>query len=391
MSIGRIINNGSPLFQSLRPRLVWIKPITCFRAFSQIRSRSEVDAIQKERLEKALRELVEFHKNNVKIGLVNRSKVIREAEEQAHREWNWLKDEIGLNTTKKLDAIKTEKIIRLTQRLLNNEPISYVLGNQPFGPLLIKCAPPTLIPRPETEALVEHIFDQLKDTFRQHLRQQNDEAKPLRILDLCTGSGCISLLIRHRLLELISKETYTKFQNPAFQIVGVDIADSALQLSNENLALYNHGEDYGKLASQYGNLVLISFEQVDMLNDTSIRTFIAQHGPFDAVLCNPPYIPAKEWKELDASVRDWEDRLALVGHPDNESDGLLFYRRLADLVDRHNLSASSVNQHFPLVATEVGHDQAEKVRDIFTGQKKLSLLEIWTDPFGKQRAVIAKM
>ncbi|PWN36242.1 S-adenosyl-L-methionine-dependent methyltransferase [Meira miltonrushii] len=393
MNIGKIANNGSSLFQSIIPRPIWNtrSQINFSRAFSQTEKRSKADAIQKQRLGKVLKNLVEFHKSQVAINQESRAIALREAEEQAFREYNWLMEEVKLDTTKKYETRKTEKVIELAQRLSNGEPLSYVLGNQPFGPLLIKCMPPTLIPRPETEALTEYIFEQLRDAFREHIHRQEGQMRPLRILDLCTGSGCISLLIRHRLLELISKETSSQSQSPAFQILGVDIADSALQLARKNLALYDTDADHGDLVSQYGHLVPVSFERGDMLDESKFCDFIAQHGPFDVVLCNPPYIPAKEWKELDASVREWEDRLALVGHPDNESDGLLFYRRLAQSIEIHELLALSKNGQLPLVAMEVGHDQAEKVREIFAGQKKVPQLEIWTDLFDKQRAVIAKM
>lgn len=389
MNIARIIKHGSSSVRSIwNPR----SPLTFSKAFSQTEIRSEVNVAQKHRLAKVLKKLIEFNKNQVAINHTDRTTALREAEEQAFREYGWLMDEVKLDTTTTKDSIrKTEKVIELANRLMNNEPLSYVLGNQPFGSLVIKCAPPTLIPRPETEALIECIIEHLRPAFREHIHQLGKQKKQLRILDLCTGSGCISLLIRHRLLELISKETSGHLQNPAFQIIGVDIADSALQLARENLTLYDQEKDNRELASRYGHHVPTSFEKVDMLDDNTLSAFIAQHGPFDVVLCNPPYIPAKEWNELDKSVREWEDRLALVGHPDNESDGLLFYRRLAHLTNTPHFLASSKNEQLPLVAMEVGHDQAEKVKDIFTGQKKVSRLEIWTDPFEKQRAVIAKM
>lgn len=399
MNLAKNGNYGSFLLRWVRGKSLQtssFQVLPC-RNFSQSKPIFQSSMKQKEGLDQILKKLVNFYKGNVGHHHSNRSDELLEAEKQAKRELNWLIEKVESSTKSSDNQMRVTTVSNLVQRLLNHEPLSYVLGDQPFGPLSIQCVPPTLIPRPETEALTEYVFDQLKHTFSNHLSQIHNHSKPIQILDLCTGSGCISLLLRHRLLELISKDAIKDynvnrkpFHNPPMRIIGVDIADSALKLAGQNLNSYNQDENYQDLVSQNGYLVPITFEKLDMLNDTSIDDFITNHGPSDVIICNPPYISQKEWKRLDVSVRDWEDRLALVGHAKNESDGLFFYERLANLIETKKLLASSTNKELPLVSMEVGHDQAGKVRDMFVAKQNVSRIGIWTDPFGKERAVIAQ-
>lgn len=147
-------------------------------------------------------------------------------------------------------------------------------GNQPFGPLLLNVRPPTLIPRPETEEWACRLADLLAVD------------PPATILDLCTGSGCIPLLLLHAL--------------PATRAHGVDLSPAALALARENAALQRLGTRF-------------ETAERDLFAHGFAARWAEAHGPADLVTSNPPYIPAREMRTLDRAVLDWEDERALLG------------------------------------------------------------------------------
>lgn len=296
--------------------------------------------------------------------------------------------------------------------------ILFSAGNQPFGPLTILCEPPTLIPRPETEFLAEHLASCLRrDVHRDgsiaRSQLQGTTKKevlsppPLRILDLCTGTGCIALLLRHHLLDALrdapaaSKGTLQPQASKVLRatVTAADISFAALALARSNArvnaAQHATSDDLAR--------VPLSIEWVDMMDDASIATLRsgeredASHGQllFDIVVCNPPYIPAHDWVSLDRGVRAWEDRLALVGSDaagasHTQLDGLHYYRRLASLLSRKRLLAppSSSPRETPSLAVEVGKGQAGPVAAMFRrAAPPTATVETWRDPFGVDRAV----
>lgn len=299
-----------------------------------------------------------------------------EARQRAQNEWRWIvgaaKERVKDSDEKVADVLA--HVRQMTERSLEaDEPLAYVLGNQPFGPLSIVCRSPTLIPRVETEALVEHVVDfyvgQLKAC---HHGQISD--KPVRILDLCCGTGCIALLLRHRLVEYArsSKEPIKA------DILAIDSSSEAVELARENYGL--------QCASDEDN-VDFNVRLVDLFDEKAMRAIIHSHGPFNVIVCNPPYIPRSDWLSLENSVRMWEDERALVGDTSNgsEGDGLDFYRRLCELFNESHCLAS-FSSIPALVAVECGHDQAASVQKIFHDSCLSS--SIWRDQFGIQRAVL---
>ncbi|WPK27098.1 hypothetical protein PUMCH_004471 [Australozyma saopauloensis] len=163
-------------------------------------------------------------------------------------------------------------------------PLQYILGSQPFGSLDILCSPGVLIPRWETEEWCMKLVDVLRSAA----------VSDISVLDACTGSGCIPLLLKKEL--------------PALQVLAVDLSDKALHLALENMRRAN---------------VTIDVQKVDVLNYNAVP-----EQRFTLVTSNPPYIPASDFDKplllngVDASVRLHEPRMALVGH-------LEFYRALA--------------------------------------------------------------
>ena len=219
-------------------------------------------------------------------------------------------------------------------------------GTQPFGSLDLLVEPPILIPRPETEHWATELVKKLK---------VHTDAS-LRILDLCSGSGCIGLLLAREL--------------PASRITGVDVLEQAVDLARRN-AVRNSVSN-----AQY--------QQLDIFDDAAGEAL----GSFDCIVANPPYIPRHEYEELDASVKQHESPLALLGERPGSAasqDGLDFYRRIADiypLLRRRGPPAAGV----PSLVVEVGHQQAQAVRDLLAG-KGHEDCKIMKDYAGIERSV----
>lgn len=210
--------------------------------------------------------------------------------------------EISDETSKHIDS--------LAERRLQGEPIQYIIGHVDFYGLKINVGRGVLIPRPETELVVEEAIKQLK-LFKVH-------GSRLTVLDLCTGSGCIALAI--------AKEF------PDAKVYAVDRSDEALKYSREN-------------ASQ-NNIENVCFIKGDLFNP--VKGLV-----FDLIVSNPPYIKKSGIKSLQKEIRDYEPIDAL----DGGEDGLDFYRRILR-ESPYFLKKDS------FLILEIGHDQADDVKDI---------------------------
>lgn len=191
--------------------------------------------------------------------------------EQAKQELTWIQRELP-----------QKEWVQAVRRRSKLEPLQYILGSQPFGELDIICRKGVLIPRWETEEWVSKLASCL-------LEQQD-----ITIVDACTGSGCIPLLLHH---QLTLKGT----------IVGFDISHDAISLSNDNLRKYE--QEYGKSS--------VRFEKVDVFDADAMHKLGLSEC--DIVVSNPPYIPIDDYKlpvshnGVEKSVRLYEPSLALIG------------------------------------------------------------------------------
>ena len=183
----------------------------------------------------------------------------------------------------RIDEWQYHKLEEAVKRLLAGEPVQYVTGMAWFYDLLIKVSPAVLIPRPETEELVQKIGTGMPDD------------KPIRIWDIGTGSGCIAVALAKRF--------------PNAEVIAYDVFDEALQIASENAE---------------SNGVKVTFVHDDVLNPTS-EYF---HHPVDLVVSNPPYVCDSERATMEANVLDWEPEKALFV-PDE--DPLRFYRQILAL------------------------------------------------------------
>ncbi len=202
------------------------------------------------------------------------------------------------------------------QRRLSNEPIQYILGATEFYGLRLKVTPAVLIPRPETELLVEAVL----------ARVQARVPPDARILDIGTGSGAIAIALAAHL--------------PHARITAVDLSPKALAIAREN-ALSHGLEDR------------IAFLESDLL------TALDPSERFDVIASNPPYVPSLDAPTLHPQVRDFEPPQALYAGP----DGLEIYRRLVPQTREH-LTPNG------LLALEIGYGQRDAIA---------ALLDDWQD------------
>ncbi|GLB37592.1 putative methyltransferase [Lyophyllum shimeji] len=267
---------------------------------------------------------------------------------QARLELKWMQQQ----------ARHPAQLTEMVTRRSRGEPLQYILGSQPFGPLNLLTRPPVLIPRPETEHWVIKLAD----------RTSASPTSPKSLLDLGTGSGCIPLLLCH-LLPQGSLRTH-----------GVDISPQALDLAKENAAVCGiPPSSPGSCARNTRNTftaTLGNFLDPMFSEDATIDP------PYDIITCNPPYIPWHEYLKLPRSVTAYEDPKALFGGP----TGLDFYHAIAHLVRQTNFIRPGA-----VVALEVGHNQAQDVERIMRVHAHVRDTEIWPDPWGKQRTVLAHL
>ncbi len=174
-----------------------------------------------------------------------------------------------------------ERAKQLLTRLLRHEPIQYVLGESWFYGAKYYVNQSVLIPRPETEELVERIVKRYRE-------------QSLRILDIGTGSGCIAVSLQKHL--------------PLCEVWGIDVSGSALQVAQKNAENLH---------------VSPILREMDFLDRANWDDFL----PFDVIVSNPPYITKQEFEKLDANVKDHEPDIALIAQDD---DPFIFYKAIAE-------------------------------------------------------------
>ena len=220
----------------------------------------------------------------------------------------------------------------LLKRRLTHEPIAYILGVKEFWSLSFKVTPDVLIPRPETELLVEHGLKQIEGISHPS------------ILDIGTGSGAILLSLLHERKDASG--------------MGVDISTNALKIARENAENLALGQ-------------AVSFQQSDYLSTVDSK--------FDLIVSNPPYITGAAMQRLPKTIASYEPSLAL----DGGNDGLNAYRAIIDKAAQH-LSANGS------LIFEIGFDQGQAVSALFS---KHGFIEIFIeiDLAGHDRIVCGKL
>ncbi|PLN80317.1 S-adenosyl-L-methionine-dependent methyltransferase [Aspergillus taichungensis] len=191
-------------------------------------------------------------------------------------------------------------------------PLQYILGDQPFGDLEILCRRGVLIPRPETEAYTVHTADLIRSYLRRRKRRGEANDDSLRIVDICSGTGCISLLLHALLAPHLKK----------LSVLGIDLSTTALDLAHQNL---QHNLRLGLLSSRAAAEVTFARGDVLDFNSSGVpgvkqvmlgQPEFSSHGTAqcDILISNPPYISMECFRNgtTARSVRHFEPQLALV-------------------------------------------------------------------------------
>lgn len=219
----------------------------------------------------------------------------------------------------------------LVARRVAREPLAYITGTREFWQLAIEVTPAVLIPRPETELLIEAALEHCE---RLH---------PLRIVDVCTGSGCVAIALAREFGKA--------------SLVAADISADALDVARRNVA--RHG-----LSSRIGLV------QTDLLAGVP--------GPADLIVANPPYVPSTDAATLQPEVRDFEPRGALFAGP----DGLQMVRRLVT-------ESPPLLEPGGMLMFEFGAGQGGAVMELIARASALELVELRNDLQDLPRVAVA--
>ena len=241
------------------------------------------------------------------------------------------REEILINLNAKMSQIDILKFKNLINRRAKKEPIAYILKYKEFWSKKFQIDKSTLIPRPETELMIEYLINIFK-------------RKKINILDIGTGSGCILISL---LAELINSKG-----------IGVDISEKALIIANKNVL--NH-----KLSNKV-KLLNRSFEKI-------------YDKKFDLIVSNPPYIKTSDIKNLAEDVRNFEPKIAL----DGGNDGL-------DLIKKVIYKSTYILKLDGLLALEIGNNQYKKVSNLLI-RNKFKIVKKVKDYRDNIRCLISKL
>jgi release factor glutamine methyltransferase len=208
-----------------------------------------------------------------------------------------------------LDEETAQKFSGFIERRASGEPTQYLTGKQEFWGLEFEVAPAVLIPRPETEHVVEVALERLGVQRR---------AENLQVADVGTGSGCIAVALAHELLNA--------------EMLATDISDAALEVARRN-------------AERHGVSKRINFAKCDLLKT------VGEGRRFDLLVSNPPYVARNEEAQLQREVREHEPEEALFGGP----TGTEIYKRLLEEAELHLRTGG-------LLVVEIGYDAGEHVQ-----------------------------
>ena len=220
----------------------------------------------------------------------------------------------------------------LVERRARREPFAYIVGHEEFWGLQIEVTPAVLIPRPETELLVELTIHEC------------DRASRARVADVCTGSGCVAVAIAH--------------DCPAVHVTAADVSAAALDVAGRNAARHKVHDR-------------LDFIRTDLLDGIDRK--------FDIIVANPPYVPERDRPTLQPEVVEHEPALALFAG----DDGLDAIRRLLPQ------AAARLKPNGTLLF-EFGFGQADAVAQLISATTDLKMIELRPDLQGIPRAAIAK-
>jgi release factor glutamine methyltransferase len=250
-----------------------------------------------------------------------------------------------------LDAEVAQKYFAAIERRVAGEPTQYITGRQEFWGLEFEVAPPVLIPRPETEHVMEAVLARLGERGLKIDMKTGAPRETMYVADVGTGSGCLAVALAYEL--------------PHAKVYATDISAPALEIAKRN-------------AERNGVADRVTFIEGDLL-----KPFLAAESAlpreFDVIVSNPPYIGRDEELTLEREVRDHEPHSALFAG----ATGLELYGPLVE-------QAGALLKDRGILALELGHDSADYVRDLFDKQSGWTNVAVTIDLAGIQRVLAAQ-
>ncbi len=237
-----------------------------------------------------------------------------------------------INPQRLVDKEDADKFFKFIDMRCNKIPLQHITGKQEFMGLSFNVNEDVLIPRQDTELLVESVLNYLK---------QKMKGKKVKVLDMCTGSGCIAISIK-KLAENVD-------------VTAVDLSQKALKVAIDN-------------ANQLD--AKVTFIESDLFENVS--------GKYDIIVSNPPYISKSDIETLMEEVKNHEPMMAL----DGDEDGLKFYKKISEKLNEY-LSDGG------MIFYEIGYDQGKTVPDILK-QYNFKDINVYKDLSGNDRVVIAR-
>ena len=246
--------------------------------------------------------------------------------------------QLALNPDEDIPKDKIKELETLKERRKNGEPVAYLTGERGFYECIFKVSNDTLIPRADTETLVEEAIADITELC--------EEKQEVKILDLCCGTGCIGISVAKVLSECFDRVSLTL----------ADVSEKAMAICKENTENLIE-EDNIEVSFTVGNLF-------DNINDAD----------FDAILSNPPYIASSVIPTLEKQVQ-FEPKLAL----DGGKDGLDFIKAIAEEAKNHLVPGG-------LLEMEIGYDQAQSASQILS-ENGYTNIDVIQDLAGNDRVV----
>lgn len=282
-----------------------------------------------------LSDLYEFYKNELSL-IYDEGELYSIFELVCEKYLNYSKTEVKQYFNENINQSNLINIYNAGVELKKGTPIQYILKEAYFYDLTFNVSNAVLIPRPETEELVDLIIKS----------QTTHNSNPITILDIGTGSGCIPITLKKHL--------------PQAKVFGIDISEQALEVAKSNTIK---------------NDVDVEFIKEDILSN-----FLILNSNFSIIVSNPPYVLNSEAKQLDARVLEHEPHLALFVE---DNDPIIFYKRIIDLCNRYL-------QEKGWLFFELNPLYAIDVKNYAIDSKIFNFTEILSDMSGKQRFLKAQ-
>jgi release factor glutamine methyltransferase len=247
--------------------------------------------------------------------------------------------DLALNPQKVMDGAHLKQWKNIVSELKKQRPVQYILGETAFYGLSFLVNENTLIPRPETEELVELIIESTNYELRN---------TKLKVLDIGTGSGCIAISLAKHL--------------PTSEVFAIDVSEKALDVAKKNAEL---------------NKVAIDFISTNILDVVNLSAVAGLYKQFDIIVSNPPYVRNLEKDQIKPNVLEYEPHLALFV---DDIDPLLFYRKIAELAIK-NLNPNGklyfeINQYLGKetikLLEDFGFRNVELKKDIYGNDRMIS-------------------